>query len=105
MILSALDIPRDEIIKDFLLTNKASSVEEILPFIARQFSKTAGKNISPDDIRPLIGVEEAYIQSMFEGIEANYGTVDNYLEKAIGLNAGKRNIFEKAASYIITLVN
>ncbi len=90
LILSALGVPRDVIIRDFLLTNEASSVEEILPFIAEQFSKQAGRTVSADDIRPLIGVDEEYIQAMFEGIEANYGTMDNYLDKALGLTANKR---------------
>ncbi|RMF96716.1 MAG: tyrosine-protein phosphatase [Candidatus Schekmanbacteria bacterium] len=90
LIFSALGVPRDTIIEDFMLTNKASSVDEILPFIAEQFSKQAGRKVSPEDIRPLIGVEEGYIQAMFEGIEENYGTMDNYLEKALGLTPEKR---------------
>jgi len=89
-LLSALGVPRETIMEDYMLTNEVAGVDRGLPFIAKAFSQRAGRDIDPESLRPLVGVEEIYLETTFETIEASYGSMDAYLEQALGLTAAKR---------------
>ena len=90
LLLSALDVPRNVILEDYMLTNEAAGVDRGLPFIAKAFSQRAGRQIEPESLRPLVGVEEVYLQTTFKTIEDQYGSMDRYLEQALGLTEVKR---------------
>jgi len=90
LLLSALGVPRDIIMDDYMLTNEAAGVDRGLPFIAKAFSQRSGRDIDPESLRPLVGVEEIYLETTFETIEAEFGSMDAYLEQALGLTDAKR---------------
>ena len=85
LLLSALEVPRDVIMDDYMLTNEAAGVDQGLPFIAKAFSERAGREIDPESLRPLVGVEAVYLETTFKTIETAYGSMENYLEQALGL--------------------
>ena len=55
LLLSALGVPRETIMKDFLLTNEVVNIDRALPFMAKAFSARAGHEIDPEALRPLDG--------------------------------------------------
>jgi protein-tyrosine phosphatase len=52
---------------------------------ARMFSR-----LPPDVVRVFMGVEAEFLDSAFSGMTEQYGSVDAYLEQAIGLSADDR---------------
>ena len=90
LILSALDVPRETIMQDYMLTNEVSGVDQGIAFIAQAFSARAGRQVDPEALRPLVGVEEIYLQTSFDTIEKAYGSVEAYLEQEMGLTEEKR---------------
>lgn len=97
LLLSALDIPRETIIADYLKINEfgAEEVEEII-------DRVLGNNRNEElerQVRPLFCVEESYIQSVFKQMEQETGSVDAFLEKEMGLDDKKRACLEELYLY------
>jgi protein-tyrosine phosphatase len=96
LILSALGVPRETIMEDFMLTNQVSEIDKMLPSVTARFSKRAGgKTIDPEDVRPLLEVEPEYLEAMFSVIEQNYGSVDDYLSDALGIDEKMRDLIRR----------
>ncbi len=80
VILSALGVPRETIIEDYLATNDYTKAknESTLQSVANLME-------NPELLRPVLEVREEYIQSSFDEVEKKYGTMDKYLRKGLGL--------------------
>jgi protein-tyrosine phosphatase len=96
LILSALGVPRTTIMDDFLLTNEVADVDRALYFVARGFGERAGHEIDPESLRPLVGVDAAYLETTFETIESEYGSVNAYLTEALGVTPDIRTQLQNA---------
>lgn len=46
--------------------------------------------VDGDRLRALLGVNEGLLENAFEAIEARYGSLDRYLEQALGLDQKNR---------------
>lgn len=82
--LLALGVPEETVIKDFLKTNTYTEdkIEKYVWMIRLgSFFKT-----DPEVIRPLLGVEEVYIQTAIDTIKQDYGSVEAYLKKGVGMS-------------------
>ena len=88
LILLALDVPKETVITDYLATNQytADHIDKTIKLIkwGSLFQADA------EALRPILGVEERFINEAFSAIEEHYGSIDNYLEKGLGLTAEKR---------------
>ena len=51
--------------QDYMLTNEVAGVDRGLPFIAKAFSARSGRDVDPEALRPLVGVEEIYLANEF----------------------------------------
>jgi len=86
VLLEALHVPREIITEDYLLTN-ATDFEQ---FILQQHNTHLGVAVNahplltlPDEIRQVIfAADAAYLESAFEQIDRDYGSVEGYLFKA-----------------------
>jgi protein-tyrosine phosphatase len=79
LILHALGVPDDVISEDYLLTNR---------FYQRDPSASSDL---PDPVRQAIGtVQTSFLAAAFEAIDADYGDLETYLDKGIGLGAAER---------------
>lgn len=95
LVLSSLGVDRKVIIEDFMKSNdylKASN-QQTINYINTQY----GIPGMGEKLIPLLGVEEIYITNFFKDIETKYGSVDNFLEKIIKVDAAKMksNFLEK----------
>ena len=88
LILSALDVPRDTIIEDYLLTAQYMDTESALDMI-EDFLGVNSENteqVERDWLVPIVSVHEDFIGSFFTSLENDYGSVDSYLNKALALS-------------------
>lgn len=83
LVLTALGVPRDVVMEDYLLTGQffERSCELILkeggPFLA---------SIPKAIWEPLMRVHPDYLQAMFDQLEASHGSVGGYLRDLIGID-------------------
>jgi protein-tyrosine phosphatase len=80
LILSALGVPREMIYADYLMSNR---------FYHPAASATPMGGLPPELSAVLIGVDESYLRTVFDSIDAQYGSVDGYLDRALGIGAAK----------------
>jgi len=88
-------VHREDIVEDYLLTNRAVSVQTRGPTIARLIAEYAGKAPDDDAVRAAMGVEPAYLETAMSAIEARHGSLDAYLQEALGLDPARRAAFEQ----------
>ncbi|MCB1631751.1 MAG: tyrosine-protein phosphatase [Pseudomonadales bacterium] len=88
LFLYALGVPRETVLQDYLASNYYlhDSIEGTV-WKARLASRF---KVDGDRLRALLGVNEGLLENAFEAIEARYGSLDHYLEQALGLDAEKR---------------
>jgi len=84
MFLSALGVPREQIMHDYMLTNTVNkkSIEERVKNSEVLLSFSTDINA----LRRLLAVDETYINAAFDQIEQDYGNVLNYLEQALNIS-------------------
>lgn len=87
----ALGVGRDDLIEDFLLTNRAVDLEARAPQVARQLTEMTGRSASHGAVVAFLGVEPGYLETAFAAIEAEHGSLDAYLERALGVDAALRD--------------
>jgi protein-tyrosine phosphatase len=93
LVLSSLGVDRQTIIADYLLSNTylGASNQQTVSYINAQYGAGVGEQLIP-----LLGVEEVYITTFFNDIDARYGSVDNFLKILKVDNAKMRkNFLEK----------
>ncbi|NVJ99695.1 MAG: tyrosine-protein phosphatase [Alphaproteobacteria bacterium] len=90
LLLNALGVDEDQIMKDFLLTNEAVDLEASSERIASWLSEKAGRTIEANDVHPLVGVEADFLHAAYASIKENHGTLEAYLSTAMGLSPDKR---------------
>lgn len=89
MLLAALDVGRDDILADYLLTGQRLSPER---FVAERLA-VPGKPLSAGEaevLRTFATVQEEYLATAFAQIEADFGSVNAYLATLCGLDAERK---------------
>ena len=92
VLLEALGIAREQVLHDYGLTNTAVDLERFV------FECRTGAGVA-DDAHPLkripaavrqvlLTADPAYLCAAFERLEADYGSVQGYLQRRLGLDAG-----------------
>ena len=99
LILEAVGVDREVIMEEFLLTNELARTGKKAEFIAKQ-RRSAGtgrfsKAPSAEAWFPIIGVQSEMLEAFYASVEADYGSMDDYLS-AIGVDEEDRQ--ELAAS-------
>jgi protein-tyrosine phosphatase len=95
LILSVLGVPRETVMEDFLLSNHytAAAAEQRLWMIELYSLFRADR----DALRPLFGVEPAYLEAAFDAIDAEHGGLDAFRRGALGLDDGELEAFRALA--------
>jgi protein-tyrosine phosphatase len=68
IILGCLGVDKAIQMSDYMLTMKAVDIDSYLLPAAKMFTARYGREIDPEAIRPMFGVEEAYLESSFDTI-------------------------------------
>ncbi|WGM32349.1 tyrosine-protein phosphatase [Brevundimonas sp. NIBR11] len=84
-------VHHDDLMEDYLLTNTAVDLVGRAPAIAEQLKGFTGREASNDAVVAFMGVEAAYLEAAVGSIEARHGSIDGYLEQALGVDAALRD--------------
>ncbi|CAN5138106.1 tyrosine-protein phosphatase [soil metagenome] len=86
-----LGVGHDDLMEDYLLTNVAVDLAGRGASMAIQLEKTIGRAVSENAVVAFLGVEPAYMDAAFTAIDDRYGSIDAYLEQALGVDAALRD--------------
>lgn len=86
-----LGVGHDDMMEDYLLTNVAVDLEGRAPAIAEQLKALTGRTASHDAVVAFMGVEAAYLDAAVMAIEDRHGSIDGYLEQALGVDSEMRD--------------
>ena len=94
LILYALGVDERIIINDFLASNyyRKPDNERMRGMLVNTY------HMNPAVVEDVLGVKEKYLLATFETIRSKYGSMDNYLEKEMGLT--KKNIKTLRQKYV-----
>jgi len=82
MILLALGVPRQVVVQDYLLTNKAECLRGFM--VDRM-----GSTLDTESLEVLMGVRADYLDGALNVVEEDFGSVEDYLD-SIGVTPNKR---------------
>ena len=85
LVLSALDVPRETIMADYVLTARAD-----FAFLLTQTRRAAAAALPVDALKPLLAADPEYLETMFDVVEARSGSVSAYLESELGVGPAER---------------
>lgn len=83
LLLSALDVNDDEIMEDYCLSNKYFKVTEYSKFaydLPAEYQEA---------VTTVFSARQDFLDAAFDQIRMDYGDIDNYLQKGIGLSKSK----------------
>ncbi len=87
-------VHRDDLVEDYLLTNNVPSQSTHAPYVAQIIATHTGRTPSDEAVRTAMGVRAEDLDEAINTIEARYGSLDGYLEKALGVDGRKRAAIE-----------
>lgn len=67
--------------RDYLLTN-----DELLPALQPVFDQFTARGGDPALIRPLLGVDAAYLTSALDEMHSRFGTIEGYFADGLGID-------------------
>jgi protein-tyrosine phosphatase len=85
LLLYALGVPYETILNDYTATNYYRSAENE----KMKHSMMQGMHISEPVANELLGAKREYLETNFDAIKQQYGSVDNFLRGPLGLDDGK----------------
>jgi protein tyrosine/serine phosphatase len=86
----ALGVGEEDRMADYLLTNTAVRLTERAPEVGRRIAELYGRTPSDAAVIAFLGVEPAFLHTAWSEIIARYGSIDAYLEQALGVDAATR---------------
>lgn len=85
LVLTALGVPYETVKQDFLLSNGAPGMETLQSVLSSPLAK-----LPPDVVAPLAGVEGSYLDNAFAELRQDYGSVEAFMEKELGVGPRER---------------
>ena len=82
LILLALGVPRDVVMRDYMLTARFYDPEREIDRLRRKYEL---EHMDAEAILPMLEVHEDYLARALAAIEQNYPSIENYLECALGV--------------------
>ncbi len=86
LILHVLGVEEDLIFEDYLLTNQFYPADHrLMQIVQRALDEYGLKTSDPEVFRPMVAVDADYLRSAITAIQQEYGSVEAYLEKRLGV--------------------
>jgi protein tyrosine/serine phosphatase len=80
----------DDIQADYLLTNDPARMEKRLPMVREAVRQATGREASDEALMVAMRVEAEYLAEAFRVMCEAHGSLDGYLDQALGLNSDLR---------------
>lgn len=88
LVLRSVGVPYASVRQDFLLSNNAPGMDSLRQSMGKQAAGMGG-GMSPEVMGLLSGVDGAYLDAAFDQIEKDYGSLDGYLKRKLGLKSSQ----------------
>lgn len=87
LVLECLGVSRDVIMEDYLFTNECTKTEtdQILAALKEQQDISGMEG----ELRAIFEARREYIEGIFQSVEKNYGSFQNFLKQALGMDEGR----------------
>lgn len=79
LILSALGVPEETLLHDYLLTQRYFPVEREMDVVRKKYNV----NLPDAAMRPMLEVREEYLRSALNAVHEEYGSIETYLREAL----------------------
>jgi protein-tyrosine phosphatase len=89
LILTALDVARETVIEDYLLSNRYFDPSKVV--VDDGAAMQAWSKLPPPVLQALMGVDRSYIEAVFHVMDAHQGGIDGYLRDELGLDRDRRD--------------
>jgi protein-tyrosine phosphatase len=83
-------VHRDDIVADYLATNDPARIAARTEVVGELIFEATGRRPSEAAVAYAIGVEAEFLEESFATMQDRYGSVDGYLDEALGLDARLR---------------
>lgn len=81
-LLTLLGVPTEDVYREYLLTN-----DQLIPALEPIFTAFARAGGEPAQLRPVLGVDRAYLERAFGAVHEQYGTIEGYFADGLGIDA------------------
>jgi protein-tyrosine phosphatase len=92
--LTLMDVPREKVYEDYLKSN-----DYILPAYKKVIDGFVEAGGQKEIVTAILGVKREYLDAAFDEMESNYGTIENYFAKALGIDAQKQQQLKELYLY------
>ena len=92
--LSLMGVDRDDVYRDYLETN-----ERLLPALAPIFDKFTAAGGDAELLRPILGVQQQYLDAAFDQVDTTYGSLEAYFATGLGIDDAAQERLR--ASYLV----
>ncbi|MDR3338508.1 MAG: tyrosine-protein phosphatase [Candidatus Symbiothrix sp.] len=99
LILAALDVDWEDIIRDFLLSNNLINYNLVDPFMSANMELYNEDPDVQETMTTMLRVHKTTISWAFEIVKKKYGSIDNYLEQELKLTHKKREKLKEIMLY------
>jgi protein-tyrosine phosphatase len=90
-LLTLLGVSQDDVYKDYLQSN-----EYILPAYKHYIDRFVAAGGDPSIPRDTLGVKAEYLQASFDQVKTQYGSIENYFDKGLGIDrAGQQKLRDR----------
>ena len=86
LILDVLGVDEEQIIHDYLLTNRYLPIDKEMEKLAGQFKDASGKAVAADVLRPLLEVRPEYLIACFDEIRKRYASKEHFFATELKLD-------------------
>jgi len=83
-------VHRDDLMADFILTNDESRIARKTDFLGPWLEKQVGLRASKESLRAAVSVHPDYLETAFAAIEAQHGSIDDYLTGVLSVDSRLR---------------
>lgn len=95
MVLLALGVPRELVMRDYMLTGRFFRPGREMERLKHKYGM---EHIDSEAVLPMLEVHEDYLSRALASIDENYGSVENYLAQALGV--GHAELKELRSRYL-----
>jgi protein-tyrosine phosphatase len=89
LILDVLGVEEDQIIQDYLLSNRYLPIDEQVERLSQELRDRSGQALPEKVLRPLLELRPEYLAACFDEIRARYESREHFYESALDLDQRK----------------
>jgi len=89
-LLTLLGVPEDQVFEDYLRSN-----DYILPAYQHAIDPFVAAGGDPEIPAAILGVKREYLEAAFDEMETEYGTIENYFAKGLGIETEQQQVIRE----------